>query len=103
MSDPWQTLADVVDPVLSGYPLITALAVVGAVMAASNWASRRLTAGRVHGSAIAIFVGLLIVSVVGFIIGQAQAGKKFSLQDKSEEEPTPHVYELMGQSAPSGD
>jgi hypothetical protein len=56
-----------------------------------------------RGLAIAIFVGLLVVSVVGFIIGQAQAGKKFSLQDKSEEEPTPHVYELMGQSAPSGD
>ena len=56
-----------------------------------------------RGLAIAIFIGLLVVSVVGFIIGQAQAGKKFSLQDKSEEEPTPHVYELMGQSAPSGD
>lgn len=56
-----------------------------------------------RGLAIAIFVGLLIVSVVGFIVGQAQAGKKFSFQDKSEEEPTAHVYELMGQSAPSGD
>jgi amino acid transporter len=53
--------------------------------------------------AIGIFVGLLVISVVGFIIGQNQLGKKFSFRDKSEEEPTAHVYELMGTSAPSGD
>lgn len=51
--------------------------------------------------AIAIFVGTLVVAVVGFIIGQAQAGRKFSFQDKSEDEPTPHVYELMGQAPPA--
>jgi amino acid transporter len=56
-----------------------------------------------RGLAIAIFVGLLIVAVVGFIIGQKQAGKKFSFQDKSEEEPAAHAYELMGKAAPSGD
>lgn len=60
MSGAWRRFAEAVDPVFSGYPLITALALVGAVMAASNWASRRLTRGRVHGSAIAIFVGLLL-------------------------------------------
>ena len=56
-----------------------------------------------RGLAIAIFVGLMIVAVVGFIIGQKQAGKKFSFQDKSEEEPAAHAYELMGKAAPSGD
>ena len=46
---------------------------------------------------------VLVVAVVGFIIGQAQAGKKFSFKDPSDEKPAAHVYELMGQSAPSGD
>jgi amino acid transporter len=56
-----------------------------------------------RGLAIAIFAGLMIIAVVGFIIGQKQAGKKFSFQDKSEEEPAAHAYELMGKAAPSGD
>lgn len=72
MSDPWKQVVEAVDPVFSGYPLITALAVVGAVMAVSNWASRRLTAGRVHGSAIAIFVGL----VLAYAGGRATGGKQ---------------------------
>jgi len=53
--------------------------------------------------AIAVGVGVIIVAVAGFIIGQAQAGKKFSFKDPTDEEPSPHVYELMGQAAPSGD
>ena len=43
MSELWKRFAEAVDPVFSGYPLITALAVVGAVMAASNWASVQAT------------------------------------------------------------
>jgi len=54
-----------------------------------------------RGLAIAVFVGTMVVAIVGFIIGQAQAGRKFSFRDKSEEEPTPHVYELMGQAPPA--
>ena len=53
--------------------------------------------------AIAIGIGVIVVAVVGFIIGQAQAGKKFSFKDPSDEKPAAHVYELMGQQAPSGD
>ena len=53
--------------------------------------------------AIIIGIGVIVVAVVGFIIGQAQAGKKFSFKDPSDEKPAAHVYELMGQQAPSGD
>ncbi len=51
--------------------------------------------------AIGIFVGTMVIAVVGFIIGQAQIGRKFSFRDKSEEEPVAHVYELMGQTPPA--
>ena len=54
-------------------------------------------------AAIAVGIAVLVVAIVGFIIGQKQAGKPFSFKDPSDEEPVPHVYELMGQSAPSGD
>lgn len=40
--------------------LIGAFAFVGIVMFLSAWLGRRLTCGRVHGSAIAIFIGLLL-------------------------------------------
>jgi malonate transporter MadM subunit len=40
--------------------LIGAFAFVGIVMAFSSWLGRRVTLGRVHGSAIAIFIGLLL-------------------------------------------
>jgi malonate transporter MadM subunit len=40
--------------------LIGAFAFVGIVMFLSSWLGRRLTFGRVHGSAIAIFIGLLL-------------------------------------------
>ena len=52
--------------------LVAAFAVVGALMLASNFASRRLTAGRVHGSAIAIVLGLGLAYVAGLYTG----GKK---------------------------
>ena len=39
---------------------IGAFAFVGIVMFLSSWLGRRLTCGRVHGSAIAIFIGLLL-------------------------------------------
>ena len=43
--------------------LVAAFAVVGALMLVSNFASRHLTAGRVHGSAIAIVLGLVLAYV----------------------------------------
>jgi malonate transporter MadM subunit len=49
--------------------LVAAFAVVGALMLVSNVASRRLTGGRVHGSAIAIVLGLVLAYVAGLYTG----------------------------------
>lgn len=49
--------------------LVAAFAVVGAVMWLSLVLSRRLTAGRVHGSAIAIVLGLALAYVGGLVTG----------------------------------
>jgi malonate transporter MadM subunit len=49
--------------------LIAAFAVVGAVMWVSLLISRRLTAGRIHGSAIAIVFGLILAYIGGVISG----------------------------------
>ena len=49
--------------------LVAAFAVVGAVMWLSSIAARRLLAGRVHGSAIAIVLGLGLAYVGGLITG----------------------------------
>lgn len=51
--------------VLTTNGLLTAFAVVGATMLASSWASRRLTGGRIHASAIAILVGLAAAAAAG--------------------------------------
>ncbi len=49
--------------------LVAAFAVIGAVMWLSLILSRRLTAGRVHGSAIAIVLGLALAYVGGLVTG----------------------------------
>ncbi|GJD75013.1 malonate transporter subunit MadM [Methylobacterium goesingense] len=49
--------------------LVAAFAVVGALMLVSKVASRWLTAGRVHGSAIAIVLGLGLAYVAGLYTG----------------------------------
>jgi malonate transporter MadM subunit len=49
--------------------LVAAFAVVGAVMWLSLLLSRRLTAGRVHGSAIAIVIGLGLAYIGGLVTG----------------------------------
>jgi malonate transporter MadM subunit len=49
---------DTLQGVLSGNGLITAFAVVGLLVALSYFLSARLTANRIHGSAIAILLGL---------------------------------------------
>ncbi|MEG8050707.1 hypothetical protein QP178_12780 [Sphingomonas aurantiaca] len=46
--------------VLTANALLTAFAVVGIVMWLSNILSAKLTMGRVHGSAIAILIGLAL-------------------------------------------
>jgi malonate transporter MadM subunit len=52
--------------------LVAAFAVVGALILVSNVAARRLTNGRVHGSAIAIVLGLVLAYFGGVLTG----GKK---------------------------
>ena len=51
------------------YGLPTAFAVVGGVMAFSYWISGKLTGGRLHGSAVAIFLGLVLAYVGGTMTG----------------------------------
>ena len=58
--------------VLAKYSLVTAFAVVGATVWFSYLISDRLTRGRLHGSAIAISLGLLLAYVGGLLTG----GKK---------------------------
>ena len=53
--------------------------------------------------AIGVFVATMVIAVLGFVIAQNQAGKKFSFKDPSDEQPSAHAYELMGPSASSGD
>ena len=58
-----------IEHVFSSRNLVAAFAVVGAVMWVSLVLSRRLTAGRVHGSAIAIVIGLGLAYVGGLVTG----------------------------------
>jgi malonate transporter MadM subunit len=48
------------EKVLQGNGLVTAFALVGIVMGLSMWLSKKLTFGRVHGSAVAIMIGLML-------------------------------------------
>lgn len=57
------------DDVLIKYHLITAFAVVGFTMWISYVFSKYLTRGRIHGSAIAIFIGLILAYIGGKITG----------------------------------
>lgn len=65
-------LLEAVQVVLVKYSLVTAFAVVGATVWFSYLISDRLTRGRLHGSAIAILLGLLLAYVGGALTG----GKK---------------------------
>lgn len=49
--------------------LLTAFVVVGGLMGASYWLSARFTRGRLHGSAIAVFGGLVLAYVGGIVAG----------------------------------
>ena len=63
---------DSLQEVVVKHDLITAFAVVGAIVWLSYLVSDRLTQGRLHGSAIAILVGLMLAYVGGLVTG----GKK---------------------------
>lgn len=55
--------------VVSGYGLVSGFAVIGATMWLSYWMSAKFTKGRLHGSAIAILIGLLLSYVGGVYTG----------------------------------
>lgn len=64
----WQAI----ESVLTKYSLVTAFVLVGLILWASYAVSLRFTKGRMHGSAIAILVGLILAYVGGITTG----GKK---------------------------
>ncbi len=64
---------------LTSYALITAFAVVGVTVLFSYWFSRRFTAGRVHGSAIAIVIGLAMAYVGGVMTGGSKGIADFPM------------------------
>ena len=55
--------------VINGYGLISGFAVIGVTMWLSYWLSDKLTRGRLHGSAIAIFLGRVLSYVGGLVTG----------------------------------
>jgi malonate transporter MadM subunit len=63
------TAIDLMAQVMSRYGLITAFAVVGIAVWVSYQLSGRLTRGHLHGSAIAIMLGLLAAYVGGVVTG----------------------------------
>lgn len=60
---------DVIEKAAKDNGLVAAFAVVGLVMLISGYLSRKLTVGRVQGSAIAILIGLALAYVGGKISG----------------------------------
>ena len=65
------SLMDGIETVLAKNALVTAFAVVGATVWVSYFAAEKLTRGRLHGSAIAILLGLLAAAVGGKVTGGA--------------------------------
>ncbi len=65
-------MIQVLETVLTKNALLTAFAVVGLTMLVSYWASAKLTRGRLHGSAIAILIGLLMAALAGGKQGVAE-------------------------------
>ncbi|TWH76676.1 malonate transporter MadM subunit [Azomonas agilis] len=59
--------------VVNGYGLVSGFAIIGATMWLSYWMSAKFTKGRLHGSAIAILIGL-VLSYVGGVYTGGQKG-----------------------------
>ena len=55
--------------VVSGYGMLSGFAIIGVTMWVSYWISDRFTRGRLHGSAIAILLGLLLSYLGGLYTG----------------------------------
>jgi len=58
-----------IESVLTKYSLVTAFAMVGIIVWLSYGISKRVTRGRMHGSAIAILIGLLLAYLGGITTG----------------------------------
>lgn len=65
-------MKEFVESLLIEHSLVTAFAVIGGLMWISYWLSDQFTRGRLHGSAIAIFLGLVLALIGGCLTG----GKK---------------------------
>ncbi len=65
-------MKEFVESLLIEHSLVTAFAVIGVLMWISYWLSDQFTRGRLHGSAIAIFLGLVLALIGGCVTG----GKK---------------------------
>jgi len=66
-------LLEAFEGVLTKYSLVTAFAVIGSMIWISYLLSDRLTKGRLHGSAIAIFLGL-VLAYVGGVLSEGKKG-----------------------------
>ncbi|MES2924249.1 MAG: malonate transporter subunit MadM [Verrucomicrobiota bacterium] len=62
-------MIDALQQILIKYSLVGAFAVIGLTVALSYFLSAKLTRGRLHGSAIAIFIGLVLAYIGGQVTG----------------------------------
>jgi malonate transporter MadM subunit len=60
---------DAILKAINGYGLVSGFAVIGITMWVSYWISNTFTKGRLHGSAIAIVIGLVLAWVGGVMTG----------------------------------
>lgn len=67
-------MLDSLQTVLIEYSLITAFALIGGIVAVSYFLSAHLTRGRLHGSAIAIVIGLVLAYVGGTLVPEGERG-----------------------------
>lgn len=74
-----EVLTAILDKLGAEQSLIVAFAVIGAVMWISYFLSRRLTGGRIHGSAIAIVIGLILALIGGVMTGGKKGVADFPL------------------------
>lgn len=65
-------MMEILEKAATANQLVTAFAVVGALMLCANFIAKHLTGGRVHGSAIAILAGLALAYWGGVLTGKTK-------------------------------